>query len=124
MGLGFLFQKKMLARLKQKTTFALMCFVTKIGWFFQSTFHIKSLKTRLIYCLRLIKTSQSMCTSKILRDLCFTKQIIKIKKYICKNCLQCFGSKNVLTEHNKVCLSINCAQSIRLEKGAINLKII
>ena len=31
MELGFLCKKKLLARLKQKTTFALTCFVKKIG---------------------------------------------------------------------------------------------
>ena len=34
----------------------------------------------------------------------------KNKKYFCKSCLKCFSSKNVLTEHKKVCLSINGAQ--------------
>ena len=42
------------------------------------------------------------------------------KKY-CKNCLQCFSSKNVLTEHKEVSLSINGTQSIRLEKGTTDL---
>ena len=55
-----------------------------------------------------------MCISGILTDLCFTKQRIKTKKYFCKCCLQCFISENVLTEHKKVCLSINGAQSVRL----------
>ena len=44
----------------------------------------------------------------------------KNKKYFCKSCLQCFSSKNVLTE--KFCLSINRAQSVRLEKGTIKFK--
>ena len=44
------------------------------------------------------------------------------KNYFCKNCLQCFSSKNVLTEHKEVCLSINGAQSARLEKGTIEFK--
>ena len=44
------------------------------------------------------------------------------KKYFCKSCLQCFSSKNALTEH-KVCLSINDdAQSVRLEKRTIKFK--
>ena len=38
------------------------------------------------------------------------------------SCLQCFSSKNVLTEHNEVCLSINWVQSVRLKKGTIELK--
>ena len=36
--------------------------------------------------------------------------------------MQCFSRKNVLTEHNEVCLSINGAQSVRLEKGTIEFK--
>ena len=52
----------------------------------------------------------------------FHKTKIKTKKYFCKTCLQCFGSKNVLTEHKKVCLSINGSQSVRLEKRTIEFK--
>ena len=46
----------------------------------------------------------------------------KNKKHFCKSCLQCFSSKNVLTEHKEVCLSINGAQSVSVEKGAIEFK--
>ena len=63
-----------------------------------------------------------MCTSKILADLCFTKRKIKKQKYFCKSCLQCFSSKNALNNHKEDCLSINGAQSIRLEKGTIKFK--
>ena len=31
----------------------------------------------------------------------FHKTKNKNKKYFCKSCLQCFSSKNVLTEHKK-----------------------
>ena len=58
---------------------------------------------------------------KTLTDL-FIKQRIKTKKCFCKSCLQCFCSKNLLTEHKEVCLSINGAQSVRLEKGTIEFK--
>ena len=37
----------------------------------------------------------------------------KNKNYFCKSCLECFSSKNVLTEHKEVCLSINGTQSVR-----------
>ena len=63
-----------------------------------------------------------MSISKILTDLCFTKQRIKTKKYFCKSCLQCFSSKNVLTEHKKVCLSINGAKSVRFENRTNEFK--
>ena len=52
----------------------------------------------------------------------FYKTKNKNKKYFCKSCLQCFSSKNVLTEHKNVCLSIIGAQSVRLEKGTIKFK--
>ena len=48
-----------------------------------------------------------MCTLKILTDLSSIKQNTKEKKYFCKNCLQCFSSKNVLSEHKEDCLVIN-----------------
>ena len=63
-----------------------------------------------------------LTNQNILTDLCLTKQRIKIKKYFCKSCLQCFSSKNVLTEHKEDCLSINGAQSVKLEKGATEFK--
>ena len=47
----------------------------------------------------------------------FHKTKNKNKKHFCRSCLQCFSSKNVLTEHKEVCLSINGAQSLRLGKG-------
>ena len=68
-----------------------------------------------------MKTSRIMCISKILIDL-LHKTKNKNKKYFCKSCLQRFSSKNVLTEHKEVCLSINVAQSVRLEKGTIESK--
>ena len=47
----------------------------------------------------------------------FHKTKTKNKKYFCKSFLQCFSSKNVLTEHKNVCLSMNGAQPV--EKGTI-----
>ena len=44
------------------------------------------------------------------------------QKYFCKSCLRCFSGKIVLTEHKEDCLSINAAQSARLEKRAIEFK--
>ena len=50
----------------------------------------------------------------------FPKTKNKNKKYFCKCCLQCFSSKNVLTKHKEV--SVNAAQSLRLEKGTTGFK--
>ena len=37
----------------------------------------------------------------------FPKTKNKNKTCFCKRCLQCFSSKNVLTEHKEICFSIN-----------------
>ena len=52
----------------------------------------------------------------------FHKTKNKNKKYFCKSCLQCFSSINVLTEHKKICLSINGAQSVTTETGTTEFK--
>ena len=46
----------------------------------------------------------------------------KRKKCFCKSWLQCFNSKNVFTEHKGVCLSINGAQSVILEKKKVDFE--
>ena len=43
------------------------------------------------------------------------------KKWFYKSCLQCFSSENVLTKHED-CLSINCQQTINLQKGTTEFK--
>ena len=52
----------------------------------------------------------------------FQKTKNENKKHIRKSCLQSFGAKNVLTKHKEACVSINGAQSVRLEKGTIEFK--
>ena len=55
------------------------CLIMKMGWFFQLMFQIKNLKTLRICCFSLMMLNHIMCTSKILKDLCFRKQKIKTK---------------------------------------------
>ena len=62
--------------------------------------------------------NQITCTSKILIDLCFTKQS-KNKKWFCRSCLLCFSNENVLTKHKEDCLIYNVKQSVKLEEGII-----
>ena len=52
----------------------------------------------------------------------FKKDKCKNKKWFCKSCLQCFGSKNVLLKHGKDCLLLNGGQKVKLEKGFIEFK--
>ena len=70
-----------------------------------------------------MNTSHIMRISKILRDLCFTKQRIKTKntfaRVVC-SVLKC--GKYLLAEHKEVCLSIDGAQFVKLWKGTIKFK--
>ena len=52
----------------------------------------------------------------------FHKTKNKNKKWFCRSCLQCFSSKNVLTEHKEDCLSINGKQSVKVEEGTIEFE--
>ena len=54
----------------------------------------------------------------------FHKTKNKNKKWFCKSCLQCFSSKNVVTEHKEDCLIIIGKQSVKVGKGIMSLKII
>ena len=47
--------------------------------------------------------------------LMFNKTRHKSKKILCKSCLQCFSSENVLKEPKKDCLLINAGQNIKLQ---------
>ena len=40
----------------------------------------------------------------------FNKTKCKGKKYFCKNCLQCFSSEKILSEHKEGCLVINASK--------------
>ena len=61
-----------------------------------------------------------MCTSKILTDLCFTKQKIKTKNgFVGK---RCFSRESVLIKHKENCLRINGKQSVKLENGIIEFE--
>ena len=53
----------------------------------------------------------------------FLKMKNKNKKYYCKSCLQYFSSKILLAEHKETCLSINGAQSVRLEKRTTEFRV-
>ena len=56
-------------------------------------------------------------------DLCSIKQNTRVKKHFCKNCLQCYSSEKILSEHKEDCLVIHGKQNVKLEKGFISFKI-
>ena len=52
----------------------------------------------------------------------FHKTKRKNKKWFCRSCLQCFISESVLVKHKENCLRIKGKQSVKLEKGIIELE--
>ena len=119
--LNFLYQRKILVKLKWKKKFVSIFFVMKTNWVIQFTYQIKNLEIKWICCLFLMKINHIMCTSKTDRFM-FSKTKSKNKKCIFKSCWQCFSSKNVLTEHKEVCLKINGKQAVKLKGDFIEFK--
>ena len=66
--------KKILARLKRKIIFALLCFVMKIIWFILFIYQKKNLKIVWVYWWSQIKISHIKSKSKILTDLFAIRQ--------------------------------------------------
>ena len=85
----------------------------KTSCLFQSTIQIKNLKIRFDLLLVIDENKSHYVYIKVFDRFMFHKTKNKNKKYFCKSCLQCFSSKNVLTEHKEICLNINGVQSIR-----------
>ena len=119
--LNFLCEKKILARLKQKITFALTCFVMKLVDFSHLRFRSKIGKLDRF----LLVTDDDKSHYVYIKDLdrfMFHKTKNKNKKWFCRSCLQCFSSESVLIKHKENCLSINGKQSVKLEKGIIEFE--
>ena len=117
MKLNFLCKKKILARLKQKATINVFCYEDKLV--FPIYISDQKCENSMDLLLEIDGDKLHYVYIKDFDRFMFNKTKNKNKKYFCKNCLQCFSSKNVLIKHKEVCLSINGAQSVRLEKGTM-----
>ena len=69
-----------------------------------------------------MKTSHITCISKILTDLCFTKQKVKTKNTFAGVVYSALVVKMCWHNIKNFCLSINGAQSVRLEKTTTEFK--
>ena len=110
MGLGFLFEKKILARLKKRTIFALIVFCYKNKLFFPNYISNQKFEKSMDLFLIIDGAKSHYVYIKDFDRFMFHKTKNKNKKYFCKSYLQCFSGTNVLTKHKEVCLSINGAQ--------------
>ena len=52
----------------------------------------------------------------------FNKTKYRDKSFFCENCLQCFSSERILSEHKEDCLVINDKKSVKLESGFTSFK--
>ena len=115
-------QEKDFNKIEKRIIFPLTCFVMKISWVFQFTFKIKNLKNSMDLLLIIDENKSHYVYIKGFDRFMFHKTKNRNRKYLCKSCLLCFSSKNVLTKHKEVCLSINGAQSVRLKRWTNELK--
>ena len=120
MGLGFLFEKKILARLKQKTIFALISIVMKTD--FSNYVSDQEFENLMDLLLVIDENKSHYVYIKDFDRFMFHKTKNKNKKWFCRSCLQCFSSESVLIKHKENCLSINGKQSVKLEKGIIEFE--
>ena len=92
-----------------------MCFAMKIGRLLTFPFYVSDQKFEKLMNLFLVNDGgkSHYVHIKDFDRFMFHTTKNKIKKYFCKSCFKCFSSKNVLTKHKEVCLSINGAQSVR-----------
>ena len=119
-GINFLFQKQILAKLKDKTIFALFGYENRL------TYPVYVSNQRFRDCIDLLLISDEnkfhyVYIKNFVRFMC-NKTKKENKKYFCKCCLQCFSCEKVLTEHKKDCLIINGRQSVKLKSGSIIFK--
>lgn len=51
----------------------------------------------------------------------YNKTKHKERKHFCMHCLQCFSSKEILTDHKPVCMAVNGEQAIRMPQKGSNI---
>ena len=120
--LDFLFQKKIIAKLKDKKNIYINVFCYENGLTYpvyasDQKFH------NFMYLLLIFDESKYhyVYIKDFDRVMC-NKTKNKNKKYFCKCCLQCFSSQKYLLEHKENCLIMNGKQSVKLKSGSINIK--
>ena len=112
MKLSFLFKKKILAKLKKKTNICINVFGYENGLVFPIYISDQKFKDSVDLLLSIDDDKSHYVYIKDFDRFMFHKTKNKNQKYFCRSCLQCFSSKNMLTEHKEDCLSINGKQSV------------
>ena len=119
-GVGFPVREKDFSKIETKNNINVFCYEYSLTFpIYISNQKFKNLMDLLLVT---IENKSHYVYIKDFNRFMFHKTKNKNRNYLCKSCLQCFSSKNMLAEHKKVCLNINGAQSVRLEKGTIEFK--
>ena len=118
----FLYQRKIIARLKCRINFCInvFCYENKVVY----PVYLSDQKFSDSMDLLLIsdKFKSHYVYIKDFDRFMFNKIKYKGKNFFCKNCLRCFSSEKVLSEHKEDCLVKNGKQSVKLESGFISFK--
>ena len=122
-GLGFLCEKKILERLRRRTTFASTCILMKTSWLFQFTFQIKNFKTDRFVACNWWKQVTLCVHQRFSRIYVSQKRRIKSKNTFANVAYSVLVVKMCWQSIKKfVCLSINGAKSVILEKETTEFK--
>ena len=120
--LNFLYQNKILVKLKQKITFCINAFCYENKLTFPMYIWDQKFENSMDLLIIMDDSKSHYVYNKGIHRFMFLKTKNKNKKYFCKSCLQCFSSKNVLIYYKEVCLNINGAQTIKFEKRTMKIK--
>ena len=121
MELNFLFKKWILARLKKRTIFALMCFVRKTNWLFQFTFQIKNLKTQWIDETCNWRKQVTLRVNQRFWQIYVSQNKEQKWKILLQKLFSVLVAK-MCWQSIKKFMSIDGGQSVRLKKGTIGFK--
>ena len=116
------FKKNILAKLKKRTIFDINVFGHENELIFPVYVLDQKFEDSMDLLLLIDDDKSHYVYIKDFDRFMFHKTKNKNKKWFCRSCLQCFSSKNVLTEHKEDCLIINGKQSVKLEKGTIEFE--
>ena len=121
-GIEFLVQEKDFSKIEMKNKIYINVFGYENGLVFPIYVSDQKFEDSMDLLLLIDDDKSHYVYIKDFNRFMFHKTKNKNKKWFWKSCLQCFSSKNVLTEHKEDCLIINGKQSVKLEKGTIEFE--
>ena len=122
MGVGFPVREKYFCKIEEKNSICITVYCYEKKLTFPIHISDQEFENSIDLLLVIDENKPHLVYIKNFDRFMFHKTKTNKKKHFCNSCLQCFSSRKILTEHKEVCLSINGAQSLKLEKGTIEFK--